>query len=401
MTKFQIEAAEGRPVAERSVEIVERKGIGHPDTICDMLSERLSVVLSRLYKDRFGLILHHNVDKALLRAGQAKAAFGGGEVIDPIDIYLSGRATLDFKGEAVPVEELARDSATAWFSEHFHALDADKHVRVHCLVRPGSKELVDVFLRQREEGTVLCNDTSCGVGFAPLTNLEQIVLEVERYLNSKEVKAVLPASGEDIKVMGVREDDRISLTISCAFIGRFLKDMTAYVVAKEELAALAREKTNALTNGSVDILVNAADDEERESIYLTVTGTSAESGDDGETGRGNRANGLITPCRPMTLEAVAGKNPVSHVGKLFNVAAGLLAKALVGEIGEITEAECYLVSQIGAPIDEPKSTHICIRTADGAIGAETEKRVSEIATRHILEIGKLWKGFLDGRFTIA
>ncbi|MDH3580293.1 MAG: hypothetical protein OEM91_06670, partial [Hyphomicrobiales bacterium] len=119
MTRIQIEAMDGRPVADHSVEIVERKGIGHPDTICDMLSEQLSVALSRHYQERFGLILHHNVDKALLTAGHAEAAFGGGEVIEPIDIYLSGRATTDVKGEAVPVEELARESASAWFGERF------------------------------------------------------------------------------------------------------------------------------------------------------------------------------------------------------------------------------------------------------------------------------------------
>lgn len=401
MSKIRIEAMDGEPVASRTIEIVERKGIGHPDTICDMLSERLSVALSRHYQERFGLVLHHNVDKALLTAGHAEAAFGGGEVIEPIDIYLSGRATTDVKGEAVPVEELAWENARAWFSEHFHALDSDRHVRVRCLVRPGSKELVDVFLRQREEGVVLCNDTSCGVGFAPLTGLERTVLEVERHLNSKEVKTALPAAGEDIKVMGVREHDRISLTVSCALIGRFLENLPAYAAAKDQLAALVSEKADVPTGVAADVLVNAADDLEREAIYLTVTGTSAESGDDGETGRGNRANGLITPLRPMTLEAVAGKNPVSHVGKLYNVAAQLMAEALVSQIGEVREVESYLVSQIGAPIDQPKNALVRIRTVDGAIAPDTQRQIEEIADRHVAGIGRLWKGFLDAKYTIA
>ncbi|MDH3580739.1 MAG: S-adenosylmethionine synthase, partial [Hyphomicrobiales bacterium] len=158
---------------------------------------------------------------------------------------------------------------------------------------------------------------------------------------------------------------------------------------------------DALTGVSADILVNAADDLEREAIYLTVTGTSAESGDDGETGRGNRANGLITPFRPMTLEAVAGKNPVSHVGKLYNVAAQQIAGALVEEIDELVEAECYLVSQIGAPIDQPRNTLVRIRTGDGEIAPGTKRNVEKIADRHISEIGQLWKGFLDGKYNIA
>jgi S-adenosylmethionine synthetase len=392
---------ERQPIAKRSIEIVERKGLGHPDTICDMLSEQLSIALSRHYMDRFGLILHHNVDKALSAAGRAEWAFGGGKVTEPIDIYLSGRATTDVKGEHVLVEELAHESSRTWFTENFHALDPDKHVRVHCLVRPGSRDLVDLFLRQREEGVILANDTACGVGFAPLTSLEKIVLEVEQHLNSSPVKSVLPVSGEDIKVMGIREDDALSLTISCAFIARYLDGLRAYAQAKEELAAIARDRIRTLNGSSASISVNAADDLQRGSVYVTVTGTSAESGDDGETGRGNRASGLITPFRPMTLEAIAGKNPVNHVGKLYNLAAQVLTQALVQEVEEVLEAECYLVSQIGAPIDRPRTTLVRIRTEDGAIAPETARAVDEIASRQIAEIGRIWHGVLEGRYHVV
>ena len=77
---------------EGKVEIVERKGLGHPDTICDALAEQFSVRLCRYYLDRFGVVLHHNVDKALLVGGSASPVFGGGKVHTPIEIYLAGRA---------------------------------------------------------------------------------------------------------------------------------------------------------------------------------------------------------------------------------------------------------------------------------------------------------------------
>ena len=401
MDNTRIEVMDGRPIAERSVEIVERKGLGHPDTICDMLSEQLSIALSGHYLDHFGLILHHNVDKGLLVAGRTEPVFGGGRVIEPIDIYLSGRATTEVKGKKVPLGELARESARAWLAENFHALDPDKHVRVHPVVRPGSPELVDLFVRQHAEGTVFSNDTSCGVGFAPYTSLEQIVLDVERHLNSQEVKSILPASGQDIKVMGVREDDAISLTISCAFIASYLDGPGAYAEAKDQLAALARDQVRAIAECSAIIDVNAADDLKRQALYLTVTGTSAESGDDGETGRGNRASGLITPLRPTTQEAVAGKNPVSHVGKLYNVVALLLAHALVEEIEEVKEAECYLVSQIGAPVDQPRTTLVRIRTEDQCIGPETERAVNEITSRQIAGIGSIWRDMILNRYRVA
>lgn len=39
----------GPTVAEVEVEIVGRKGLGHPDTICDAVMERISQALSKPY----------------------------------------------------------------------------------------------------------------------------------------------------------------------------------------------------------------------------------------------------------------------------------------------------------------------------------------------------------------
>ena len=69
--------------ASHPVEIVERKGIGHPDTICDALAEELSRTYSQYCLERFGLVLHHNVDKALLCGGRSAPRFGGGKVTAP------------------------------------------------------------------------------------------------------------------------------------------------------------------------------------------------------------------------------------------------------------------------------------------------------------------------------
>src|SRR6266699_582001 len=89
------------------VEVVERKGAGHPDTICDALAETLSRNLCREYQSRFGRILHHNVDKALLCGGRAMPAFGGGSLIAPINVYLAGRAIAEVGNDVIPIEELA------------------------------------------------------------------------------------------------------------------------------------------------------------------------------------------------------------------------------------------------------------------------------------------------------
>jgi S-adenosylmethionine synthetase len=194
------------------VEIVERKGLGHPDSICDSVAEQLSLSLSRYYLEHYGLILHHNVDKVLLWAGSARPAFGGGEVLEPFELFLAGRATLDVEGTPVPVQELAIEGTRTWLRDHLRNLDVDRHVKVHCLIRPGARELVELYLRQKDTGIWLANDTSCGVGYAPLSPLERVVQGVERRLNAAEVKDAHPEIGEDVKVMGVATTRRSETT---------------------------------------------------------------------------------------------------------------------------------------------------------------------------------------------
>ena len=351
-------------VADAAFEVVERKGLGHPDTICDALAEEVSLGLSRYYLERFGLILHHNVDKVLLRGGAASAAFGGGKVAEPIEIYLAGRATHHYRGVDVPVESLAIETSKAWLKSHCHALDVDRHICVHSLIRPGSADLVDLYVRQQTKGEELANDTSCGIGFAPLTSLERLVLETEKRLNADALHRAQPAIGEDIKVMGVRQKQRCHLTIACAMVDRFVPDLSTYLEVKEQVAAEARAITGTPGNDPVEIDVNTADDPSTGSVYLTVTGTSAEAGDDGEAGRGNRVNGLITPFRPNTMESVAGKNPVTHVGKLYNLCAGLAAEALVERVANIKAAQCIMVSEIGKQITQPARVGVQVALAD-------------------------------------
>src|SRR5687767_10595383 len=93
-----VRSREGSGPGDQPVEVVERKGIGHPDTICDGIAERISVELCRYYLDHCGAILHHNVDKMLLCGGAARPAFGGGVIVEPIELYLGGRATEEHRG---------------------------------------------------------------------------------------------------------------------------------------------------------------------------------------------------------------------------------------------------------------------------------------------------------------
>ncbi|MFM9844920.1 MAG: methionine adenosyltransferase [Dongiaceae bacterium] len=342
---------------QRRAEVVERKGAGHPDSICDSIAEAASLALCRWYSDRFGQVLHHNLDKVLLRGGAARPAFGGGEVTEPIEIYFGGRATAVYGGVQVPVEALIIEACRSWFRENMRAVDVDRHLRIKCLVRPGSADLTELFMRRYERETPRANDTSCGVGFWPLTAAEQTVLRIDQALTGAAAHGACPALGEDIKIMAVRLDERLVLTIAAAMIDRALADLDGYMAAKQTVNDRVAAAVGA-GGTAMDIAVNAADDLARRSVYLTVTGTSAEAGDDGEVGRGNRANGLITPYRPMTMEAVAGKNPVSHVGKIYNIAANRMARAVHDAYPDLGGVGCLLVSRIGAPIDDPQLVHV-------------------------------------------
>ena len=383
------------PLAEeRPIEIVERKGLGHPDSICDAVAEELSLELCRFYQERVGRILHHNVDKVLLAAGRSRPRFGGGEVLEPIRILFAGRAVLSGPGFETPIAELAERAARAWIGRHLHALDADRHLRVESLIQPGSSDLVDLF-EGGGPAASLANDTSCGIGFAPLSPLERLVLRVEQALQTPEVRRLHPALGEDVKVMAVRDGAQVDLTVSVAMIDAELRDLEDYRRAIETASELALEAARHEPALEPTLRVNAADDIEAGRVYLTVTGTSAEAGDDGQTGRGNRVNGLITPGRPMTMESVAGKNPVTHVGKLYNLAASLVAERLVAELPGLRGAECRLVSQIGRPIEEPQLVELRLWGAQ-AHSATTPEAVHEIARDQLVRLPELAPRLLDG-----
>lgn len=389
-----------RPVYELDAEIVERKGIGHPDTICDYLAENLSRELCKWYLSEYGAVMHHNVDKALLVGGVARPEFGGGEVIEPIEIYLVGRAILEKDSKRLDVHQLAIESAKRWLKENIRNLDVDRHIEIHPRIKPGSKDLVELFERFQKRGEIpLANDTSFGVGYAPLDSLEKAVFEAERFLNSPEMKKEHPEIGEDIKVMGVRVGDKYRLTIALAFVSKYIKNIDEYFQRKEIILRKVKERVSGIIGKDVEVFINTADSKEEESVYITVTGTSAEQGDDGQVGRGNRVNGLITPYRPMSLEAAAGKNPISHIGKIYNRFANLIAERVVKEIEEVEESYCYIVSQIGKPINQPQVLDVSVRTKKDM--KSLEDKVKKIAQEELDRMPEIWKGFVEGLYPVA
>jgi len=354
MRNIIVEDLKQMPLEKQRIEIVERKGLGHPDYICDAVMDQISIRLSKEYLKMTGSILHHNVDKSLLVAGETEPRFGGGIVKQPMLFVFGDRATSEFNGTKIDINGIAISVAKEWFRKNMRFIDPEKHVKYQVELKPGSAGLVDIF---RRKGKVLgANDTSAAVGHAPMTRTEKIVLKTEQFLNTKEFKQHFPESGEDIKVMGFRTNNNLHLTVAMAFVDRFISSEEDYFAKKAKiLEEINRFATANADFESFNIQLNTLDVSGRGlgGIYLTVLGTSADSGDSGQVGRGNRVNGLISLNRPFCSEAAAGKNPVSHVGKIYNVLTYKIAEHVYDEVPEVEEVYIWLLSKIGSPIDQP------------------------------------------------
>ncbi len=386
-----------RPYVEnQEMEIVERKGIGHPDTLADGLSEAISEKLSKEYLNRFDQVLHHNTDKVLLVGGSAKPEYKGGRVKKPIYVVLAGRGTDEVGSEKVPINEIAEEATRDYLDKTVRNLDLKNHVEIDSQIGCGSEDLMGVF---EKKGIPSANDTSIGIAYAPLSETERLALETEKVLNSDDVKEKFPPIGEDIKIMAQREDDKINLTVAMAAVSSLLDDQDHYLSLKEEVSEYVGELASDVTERPVEVHVNTADEPDEDIVYYTVTGTSAEQGDDGMTGRGNRVNGLITFDRPMSLEAAAGKNPVNHVGKLYNLLAGDVAREISGLEG-VKEVFVRALSQIGKPIDEPNVMNIRLLPEEGGTVDELQRDAEGIAEEHLSNIQDLSKRIIDGELKV-
>jgi S-adenosylmethionine synthetase len=385
MIRMKVESLiqRGLAISQMPFEIVEIKGRGHPDTICDLICEQVSDDLSKFYETECGRPLHYNVDKALLVAGKASPRFGGGTIIEPVKFYLGDRAADSFDGRQLPLEEVVRKSIESWLSQNLRFLKLGSNLELYNELRPSSESLSAV------EERAVSNDSSAGVGSWPPTPLEQAVIGLETHLNSSEFKSRHPETGEDIKIMATRHHNEVSMVCAIAMVDRSLDSVDDYVAAKravkEEIGLYLRQSKSQM---NFEIAINCLDAPERKEsgLYLTVTGLSCENADSGQVGRGNRVNNLISFLRPQTMEAWAGKNPISHVGRIYSFAARKLAKAVCESLPEASQVDVFIVGQAGSPVDRPSD--VCCNVLSRRQGVEAS--LSQEAKRVIM--GEIKKG---------
>ncbi|HXV22356.1 MAG TPA: methionine adenosyltransferase [Desulfuromonadales bacterium] len=397
-----VETYQGKAVNEQTVEIVERKGTGHPDTMCDAIMDAISVALSKAYLAEFGKILHHNVDKSLLAAGRVERWFGGGRVVRPMELIIGDRATFAVGGRTLPVGDIAVATARQWVREHLRFVDPERHLHCRVVLAPGSEELADIF--QRPGRVRVANDTSAAIGYYPLSPTEQAVLELERYLNSPVFKNEFPESGEDVKVMGLRRNRDLDLTVAMPLLAAHIPSERAYFERKGDIREAMQLFVKRFASfDHTEIHFNALDEVGRGlgGTYLSLLGTSAEDADSGQVGRGNRVNGLIAMNRPMGTEAAAGKNPVSHVGKIYSVLAHRLARQIYERIDGLKEVYVLLLSRIGTPVDSPVMATAQVLLEDGQRLSDIRWSVEQIFAVAFAELDDFCRRLGEGEFPVC
>ncbi len=325
------------PIEQQGTEIVERKGIGHPDSIADGLAEAVSRALCKMYVARFGRILHHNTDQVEVVGGQSSPKFGGGVFLEPAYILLVGRATTVVNGERLPYRTTAIEAAHDYLTQTCTNLNVDADVTLDCKIGQGSVDLRGLYDTQKQ----LANDTSFGVGFAPFSELETVVLQTEQLINGP-LQGDLKAVGQDIKVMGVRHGDAMRLTIAAAIVDKHVSDGDAYVGVIEEL----RER----------VLDNAVKYTDREVKVDINTGDNPEAG-------------------------------------IYDIAERLVKE----HPGKVKEVWVRIVSQIGKPIDEPQAATAQIIPEKGTKIGSLQKDAESLIDEELSKIYKLTDRIVAGK----
>ncbi len=197
---IKVEALHQVPLEKQQIELVERKCIGHPDSLADGVAESISRALSLAYIEECGAILHHNTDQGEVVAGESMPKYGGGKVIRPVYMLLDGRATKQFDGINIPTDSIAIEAARNYLKKTLTNMNLNRDIIIDCRMGTGSTDLRDVF-KPCQTSIPRANDTSFGVGHAPFSEVETITLALSDYIDDT-LRNKYPAIGQDIKIRG-------------------------------------------------------------------------------------------------------------------------------------------------------------------------------------------------------
>ena len=365
--------------AAAPAEIVERKGLGHPDTLADALAERMSVAYSRHCQQQYGAVLHHNLDKLYLRGGHCRIGLGDFEMTEPVTLVIGGRVSASFAGQPIPYRELFEETARGYLGtvlphfDHGHWLRIEhattSRSRFPSWFHPASLEDLP------ELDCPAASDTAVVTAWHPETSAERVTLALERHLNREGAGPRYPELGQDIKVMTVRQGQHLDITVNVAVHPAAASDTDAYdaILAKVhgELDQLAGTVLAGTAAHRLTLNTGDGNPFRGKRCYLLGTGSCLEFGEEGFVGRGNTPAGYIPLQRPKSAEAAFGKNPVYHAGKVYSVHAAQIARRVHEETG--AAATVTIASRHSDPLRQPAFTDVTVH------GDADPRAVQEIA----------------------
>lgn len=403
-------------IDDTEFEVVERKGIGHPDTLCDTLAEKVSQAYSQYCLKHYGIILRHMVDKIALSGGSAKVKFGSGEMQKPIRLYLNCRFTRTWQQETIPYLEIVRETVYKHLGDVLPLLDLDQWLVIvdntHFAPGPGVVYEADGSTKNERQfffeipqkkfavfhdNSLRSNDTSTAVAYSPLSVTEKIAILIETTLNSKEFKRLHPYVGTDIKVMARRIKKQMDITVCVPFVAAYTPSKEFYFEKLKFLEeAIKKLVVSNFGQFNVTVSLNTRDNPSKSDYYLTLTGSAIESGDEGVVGRGNRYNGVIPFTRRMSMEACCGKNPVYHVGKLYTAICSLISEEIYRLLG--LETYVYLTSQMGRGLADPWSA--CVEICGGDATLAQRQMIEEIIERNLASAKETTQKIVNGELNL-
>ncbi len=367
-------------IETQSVEIVERKGVGHPDTLADGLAESISIAYSKYCLQNFGAILHHNFDKVAIAGGLVEADFSVSKILKPARVVINGRASTVFGDSPIDVPAITEEAARDYLKRVLPSVDADSYFTFIHQTTDYSHNPFWFHPRSiddlPENKFPHANDSSTFSSYWPLSPLEQTALSLEALLHKFSGPEYI--LGEDVKVLATRKGRNIGITLCIPQISSKTPSFEVYKTRIQEMQKriedLARQM---LPRSRIDIFINTADGSSGEKYYLLATGSCIEAGEEGVVGRGNGSRGVIASMRSSGAEAVAGKNPVYHVGKVWAAICDSLSK----NIAERFECSCevHIATKNGDYLYEPE--HIIINT-DKPINKTEAAAIVEAHTAH-------------------
>lgn len=314
------------------VEVVERKGVGHPDSLADALANEVSVAFSRHCLDSFGIILHHNADKLYIGGGHFRNDFGACERIKPVEVRTNGRMSNSFGGKRIDIAAIQMDAVSRYLLRVLPRLTADdvaimpnatQHTKIPYWFTPRSREDVPDSIAPK------ANDTSFCASYWPPTPAESIAYRLERYFwEARDGFPVprFPGIGQDIKTLVFREGSAIEATLCVPSISTSTRSYEHYLELIRYHEAALQETGEEFASAHGLRLVVRVNPFQR--LYMLGIGSCIECGEEGMVGRGNTILGISSSHRLHTQESWAGKNPVYHTGRVFGYLTAKVARAI-------------------------------------------------------------------------